>query len=154
LRCSYELDAKGEPLVASMRLFKTFDPEIQVGDFVVVPTSTRHGMTVNRVEDVDVDVDPHHSGDVPWILSKVDRREAMRSKIIEEEAIVATKRAEKTAQREELKAKLLKDNPHLAELAGAPALAAPPPPAEKIEPDGIDPIRYGTTPGSITDEEI
>lgn len=52
--------------------FKTLDPSIKVGDKVVVPTTTRHGMTVCKVEDVDFRVNFDSTTDYKWVIGKVD----------------------------------------------------------------------------------
>ena len=52
----YEAKVDGQP-EPKRGLFKTLDPSIQVGDFVPVPTTTRHRMTVNQIVAVDLDVD-------------------------------------------------------------------------------------------------
>ena len=52
-------------------LFKTLDPSIKVGDLVIVPSSTRHGFTTNKVEEVDVDVDFEDNIEVKWIVDKI-----------------------------------------------------------------------------------
>lgn len=49
--CNYEPDAEHKTT-----MFKTLDTAIRVGDFVIVPTKTRHGMTVSKIVEVDVDV--------------------------------------------------------------------------------------------------
>lgn len=54
-------------------VFKTFDPDIEEGDFVAVPTSTRCGMTVVKVVEADCDFDLSSSKQMDWIVSKVDR---------------------------------------------------------------------------------
>ncbi len=42
---------------APRTIFKTFDSTIEVGDYILVPTDTRHKMTVNKVVEVDVEPD-------------------------------------------------------------------------------------------------
>ncbi len=70
IRTSYEPAAPGKSL--QEYVFKTIDKTIKKGDYVVVPTETRWGYTVNRVEAVDVDVDFDSDVILKWILSKVD----------------------------------------------------------------------------------
>lgn len=128
---SYERDANGKG-VAPFEVFKSMDPDIIVGEMVVVPTSTRHQMTVVRVEEVrdgsTVDLD---SGvQMQWVVDRVsvDPYET----ILEQEAagIEQIKSAELRRRREELRDKLLADNPDLQALSGVnpdatPALPAP-----------------------------
>lgn len=54
-------------------LFKTLDDTIKVDDFVVVPTGTRQGMTVCKVKETDIEVDPDYTDQVNWIVGKVDK---------------------------------------------------------------------------------
>ncbi len=65
--CTYEAEDK-----SPRTMFKTFDKTIRVGDLVIVPTNTRHRMTVCKVVETDVDVDFDNSACVHWIVSKVD----------------------------------------------------------------------------------
>ena len=53
-------------------VFKTLDPGIAVGDYVVCQTGVRHGMTVFRVTEVDIDFDLRGSTPIPWIIDTVD----------------------------------------------------------------------------------
>jgi hypothetical protein len=53
-------------------IFKTLDKTIKPGDFVVVATDTRWGLTVVKVDEVDVDVDFEASTPTKWVISKVD----------------------------------------------------------------------------------
>lgn len=98
-------------------LFKTLDATIKVGDFVLVPTSTRHKMSVNKIVEVDCDVDYDSSVQIAWVISVVERADYERTLRMEESAIAAIKSAEKRRKQDELKAALLKDNPELATLA-------------------------------------
>lgn len=125
---SYEVDAEGKgkrPFVT----YKTMDPSIAVGQYAVIPTDTRHGMTVVRVEEVDVEVDLDSSAPMNWLVGPVDVSAYQAILAAENEAVAAIKSAEKRRKQEELAAKLLADNPDLQRLKefGAPtALAAPP----------------------------
>lgn len=69
--CTYEADDTRVKVPTTM--FKTLDPGIKVGDYVVVPTETRHKMTVVKVAEVDVDVDFESHAPVAWIIGVVDR---------------------------------------------------------------------------------
>ena len=66
--CNYEPNAPDKTI-----MFKTLDKTIREGDFVLVPTSTRHNMTVSKVVETDVDVDFDSGATVGWIISKIDR---------------------------------------------------------------------------------
>lgn len=103
--CNYEPDAPDKKV-----MFKTLDASLKEGDFVIVPTKTRHGMTVSKVVEVDVDVDFDNGTQVGWIVCKVDQvgYEAIISQ--EADAIKVITSAEKTKKRNELAAALLADS--------------------------------------------
>lgn len=133
VKVSYDRDAVNpEKCAGSLTLFKTFDPSVEVGDYVVVPTDTRWNMTVCRVEEVDAEVDLESAVTVGWLVGKVDRAAYQAVLAQENSAIAAIRSAEKRRRQEELAATLLKDNPELQGLAGVGgglSLAAPPAPA-------------------------
>lgn len=83
--------------------YKTLDETIEVGDFVVVPTSTRHGFTVVRVEEVDVEIDFESSMEIKWIGDRVNHE--VFEKITQEEKtwIDQMKKAQVRKKREDLK---------------------------------------------------
>lgn len=123
---SYEVDKDGKG-VRPFTTFKTADQTVAVGDYVIVPTGTRHDMTVCRVEQVDIEVDLHSTAQVQWLVGIVDRTAYDAVVEAEERAIEAIKSAEKRRAREELAAKLIADNPDLQRLKAfdTAALAAP-----------------------------
>lgn len=88
-------------------IYKTLDQSISKGDFVVVPTDTRHNLTVVQVDEVDVEVDFESSVEVKWIVSKVATEDSAR--ILKEETkwIEALKASEKRRKREEIKKNML-----------------------------------------------
>ena len=94
---------------APRTMFKTFNPEIKVDDYVVVPTDTRHRMTVCKVVDVDVEPDLESASDMKWIVGIVDRADFESIRQQEEEAITKIKGAEKRRKRAELREALLAD---------------------------------------------
>ena len=106
----------GKPPVART-FFKTMDDTIKVGDYVLVPTTTRHHMTVNLITEVDCEVDFESSTPMGWVIETIDRREYEQTNAMENAAIERIKSAEKNRRREELKAALLKDNPEIQALA-------------------------------------
>lgn len=91
-------------------MFKTLDEAIKVDDYVVVPTQTRHGMTVCKVVEVDVNVDFDSPKQVDWIVDKVDN--SHYEEVLGQEATMAdaVRSAEATKKRNELRAALLADN--------------------------------------------
>jgi hypothetical protein len=101
----YEPDTESRK--APRTMFKTFDQTISAGDFILVPTDTRHKMTVNKVVEVDVEPDLESGAHMHWVVSTIDR--AMYEEVLGQEAraIDLMKAAEKTHAREELRKKML-----------------------------------------------
>lgn len=89
------------------RLFKTLDPSVQKDDMVVIQTSTRYGMTVAKVEEVDVEVDVETTDQVNWIVQKVDNRAWQNLKASEDTMVSKINDAHKRKRREELANDLL-----------------------------------------------
>jgi hypothetical protein len=105
--CTYDLEAEGKSI--SRTMFKTVDPSIAVDDLVIVPTDTRHGMTVCKVVETDVDVDFESSGQVKWIVGRIDKGPYEQALAAEQAGIAKIKSAEMRAQREALAKKLFAD---------------------------------------------
>lgn len=116
MACTYEADEG-----AKRTLFKTLDPNIKEGDYVIVATGTRHGMTVVKVIEADVDVDFDAPDKVEWIVGSVDRAQHERLLEHEKEAIQAIKSAELRKKREELRAAMFAD--HVETLKALPIAA-------------------------------
>lgn len=115
IACTYERDTDTKK--AERVTFKSFDTEIIVGDYVIVETDTRHGMTVNRVVEVDVEPDLDSSSQMKWIVSRVDTIAHDRVKRQEEQAIAVIKSAEKNRRREELAKSMILDPDRIKTLA-------------------------------------
>lgn len=105
---SYEPDAPNQAKVPDM--FKTLDPTLAVGDLVIVPTSTRHLMTVCKITAVDVDLDMDTTADIKWIIAKVDTTQYDQIRAQENIAIQTVKSAEKAKKRADLRASVLLDS--------------------------------------------
>jgi hypothetical protein len=128
---SYEPSA--DPKVgASKTLYKTTDPDLCVGEFVVVPTNTRWKSTIGRVEEVDVDYDLESTTEVQWIISAVPMAPYEQTLKMEQDMIVKIRSAEVRKKREDLRDKLLADNDALRDLViengGQVPLPPPAPP--------------------------
>ena len=116
---SYDPNCKNEALIA----FKTLDPDLKPGDFVVVPTDTRHKMTVVKVIEVDLDVDFESPVQMQWIVGHVDRASYEETLTQEGRAIAKMKSAEAHKKREELKKAMFAE--HAASFADAALIAVP-----------------------------
>jgi len=88
-------------------IFKTLDHSIQVGSFVVVPTDTRHKMTIVKIVAVDVDVDFESDVQLNWVISNIDLEPNKAILAQESGWIERIKEADKNKKREELKKSLL-----------------------------------------------
>lgn len=95
---------------AKRTTFKTLDQTIQVGDFCVVPTDTRHKMTIVKIVDVDVDVDFDRADQMCWIICPVDRDAYEKTLAQEQKAIQVVKSAELRKKRDELREAMFKDH--------------------------------------------
>lgn len=108
---------QGKEIPAEKKTFKTLDAAIKKGDYVIVPTDTRWGFTVGRVEEENVRVNFGSAEVMRWIVGKVDKDGY--DKLVEEEKnlteVVA--QAEEMAARNELAEKLKKLNPNLPALS-------------------------------------
>lgn len=102
----YEAEVEGKPK-QQRYTYKSLDPELKEGDLVVVPTDTRHGYTVVKVVDVDVEVDFDSNIQLKWIVGKVDLHQFELVLAEEGKAISAIKASEKRKKREEIKKNLL-----------------------------------------------
>lgn len=106
---------------AKRTVFKTLDPDISEGDYVIVPTDTRHKMTVCKVVETDVDVDFDDPTPVGWIIGKVELTDHEKVLAQEAEAIKAIKSAELRQKREALRNAMFAD--HVETLKALPIAA-------------------------------
>lgn len=115
---------------ASRTMFKTFDQSIQVGDYVVVPSCTRHGLTTNKIVEVDADPDFDSNVEMRWVICRIDKVEYEATLRMENEAIAKIRSAEKRKKQDELRAALLIDNEALRGLSLSMAGEELPPPMQ------------------------
>jgi hypothetical protein len=90
--------------------YKTLDQSLKKDDLVVVPTKTRHKMTVCRVTEVDVEVDYDSSVEMKWIVDKVDNAAYEALLAQEAQAIKEMRDADAKSKKEALQEKLFKHN--------------------------------------------
>lgn len=100
--CQYEA-----PEDSPVTVFKTLDQTIGVGDYVIVQTDTRHGMTVCKVKIVDLDPDLETTAPMRWIVGRVDLATFKEIELSETAAISTIKKAEKEKKRSELRGSLM-----------------------------------------------
>lgn len=106
----YEPAPPGHPNVVKPMLFKTFDQDIEVDDYLVVESDTRHKMTTVQVTEVDVDVDVESDVKVHWVIGKIDMDPYEQTLKDEAEAIKAVNAAAKRKKRDEVRANMFKDD--------------------------------------------
>ena len=92
-----------EPNSTSWTVFKTLDPDLVVGDFVTIPTETRHNFTVAKIEEVDVEVDFDSNTTVGWIVSRVPMSEYDGILKDEQQWISEMKKAQNRKKKEDIK---------------------------------------------------
>ncbi|WP_125933275.1 hypothetical protein [Kiloniella majae] len=93
--------------------YKTFDQDLQVGDLIVVPASTRLGFTTNKVTEVDVEPDINRHNEVKWVAGSI-KLENYQSYVEQENQMIAQinkleKRKAREAVKEELEKSLGED---------------------------------------------
>lgn len=103
---------------AKREIVKTLDQSINIDDYVIVQTDTRHKMTVVKVVETDVDFDLDSNTKMNWIVGRVDADSFQKILIQEQQAIQAIKKAELRQKRDTLRDNLLKD--HLETIKALP----------------------------------
>lgn len=89
--------------------FKTLDQSIEVDDFIVVQSGTRHEMTVVKVTAVDVDVN-FDGPAYKWAIQKILAKGFAKTLEQEAEAITAVQAAELRRKKAELRKTMFADH--------------------------------------------
>lgn len=103
----FETDAPNGMQTAKRELFKTFNEKIKAGDLVNVETGTRHGVSVVKIVEADVDIDIESDEPIRWIIGGVDLGEYDKFKTMENDMIGEMKKAELKAKRDDMRAKVM-----------------------------------------------
>lgn len=131
-----QLSNEGKAIKAE--IFKTFDPMISVDDYILVPTDTRHKMTVCKVVETDVTVELDHQGQIDWVIGTIDSEAYDQVRRSEEDAIRTVKNAKANKARkqleDELRASVFEtgvnmETLQIAHMGARPAAPQTPPPA-------------------------
>lgn len=128
--CSYEPSASKD-IAPITTLFKTFNKNLKEGDLVLVSTNTRHGFTVVRVEKTGVQLDPHTSCKIDWVVETFDTAGYQKILELENAAIEKMKAKEADKRAAELRKTMGLDDEDMANLEisktidGVAVLAAP-----------------------------
>lgn len=99
-------DADTETVKAKRHTFKTLDQSLKAGDLVIVPTDKdhRHGFTVSKVDDVDVDVDFDSNVQVKWIAGVFAPARFDQLLVEEDQYINLIKKGEQLKRRKDIAA--------------------------------------------------
>lgn len=108
IQCTYDASVARE--APKTYLFKTLDQSIKVDDLVVVETNTRHGYTIVKVTEVDVDVDFDDPVDLTWAFSPINLDAIVELKQAEQAAIDKVRAIELKKKREALRQAMFADN--------------------------------------------
>ena len=95
--------------------FKTLDQSLAVDDFDVVETGTRHGLTVCKVVEVDLDVDFDDGQPLKWAFQRVDFAAIELIRAQEGDAMKAAARAELKRKRDQLREGIFKEHSDMLE---------------------------------------
>lgn len=109
LRVSYEENSCKEK--EDKYVFKTFDKNIKIDDYVVIPTDTRHNMTVGKVIEVDVDINFDSSHEFKWIIDRVNKKPYEEVLLQEQIIIKEVRTIEFTHKRQQLQSALGMNDP-------------------------------------------
>jgi hypothetical protein len=91
-------------------IFKTFDQSIKNDDLIIVPTKTRHGFTICKVAEVDIEIDLESPTLIDWVSGVFDVTEHQRMLDMEKAMHDTIRSAEKNRKREELRRSLMADS--------------------------------------------
>jgi len=108
IQCAYDAQLAHE--ARKTYLFKTLDQSIKVDDLVVVETNTRHGYTIVKVTEVDVDVDFDDPIELKWAFSPINLDAIVELKQAEQAAIDKVRAIELKKKREALRQAMFADN--------------------------------------------
>jgi len=106
IRVSYDPQDKPNGVLKTY-LFKTLDPDIKVGDFVSIPTDTRHNLTIAKVEEVDSEIDFDATIEIKWVVSRVPISEYEGILADEQTWIAQMKKAQNLKKKEDIKKSML-----------------------------------------------
>lgn len=118
IRGSYQQDG-------TTAVFKTLDQTIKKDDLVVVQTGTRHGMTVIKTTEVDIDLDMDSPEKIEWVVQKVDQQAFSDLIAQEDEMLAKVKKAELRKKRGDLADALFKDDMEAMKALPIAHMAAP-----------------------------
>lgn len=94
-----------EDYTSQYKEVKTFDTDIQVGDYVAIPSQSRYNLAVVKVMEVDVEPDLSSKKSIDWVVGRIDDEDY--EKTIEDEKVFID--SVRSAEKQALKSKLRED---------------------------------------------
>lgn len=112
-----QINSGGKLMPSDVKSFKTLDKGIKKDDLVILPTDTRFGYTVGKVQAVDLDVNYGSNEEMRWIVGRVDT--TFIDQILEQEKGMKAKvhHAQVEDERKQLAEKLMAVNPNFGDIA-------------------------------------
>lgn len=107
VKVSYDPTDKNSDGMPKTYTFKTLDPDLKIGDFVSIPTDTRHKITVAKVEEVDAEIDFDADLEIKWIVSRVPLTEYEGILLDEQDWISQMKKAQNRKKKEDIKKNMI-----------------------------------------------
>lgn len=92
---------------SSCTVFKTLAEDVKVGDIMVVESGAKHGLSICKVEEIDVEPDLESGEAILWAYSVVDTNRIKHMKDAEADAIKTVSAAERARKKAELRATML-----------------------------------------------
>lgn len=102
--------------------FKTLDASLKKDDLILVQTTTRHGMTVVKVTEVDVAIDFDSPTVLRWAVGKVNREKLDQLLSQEAAAVEVVRNAEVNQKKKAMRSLIFAD--HADEIAKLPLATA------------------------------
>jgi hypothetical protein len=97
----------GHSMPPNSYTFKSLDKDIKEGDYVIIPSESRHMMAVAQVHEVDVEIDFTDTHiDYKWIMARIDLTAHAKVAELEQIAFDTIKKAERKKAKDELKASI------------------------------------------------
>jgi hypothetical protein len=103
IRASYETTQASE-------VFKTFDESIEVDDYIIVQSEARHGFSVCKVREINVNVDFDSNTPIKWAAQRLAKEDFDKVLAQEAQAITAVQTAELRRKKEELRKSMFADH--------------------------------------------
>lgn len=94
----------------AVEVFKTFDGTLAVDDLVTVQSSTRHGVTVVKVKEINHQIDFDAATPIKWVVQKIDMKAFAKIIAQEAEAITAVQQAEMARRKDELRRTMVQNH--------------------------------------------